>query len=83
MDKPAVASDASIREATIVFTRRKRRGPSPWLATGTIGGASLGGAFAPIRMKAGDDLIGAAWAIGGALLGLGVGILLDISRNRR
>jgi hypothetical protein len=66
-----------------VLIRRDKQGRSPWLAAGTIVGALLGSMFAPIRLKAGDDLIVGVWALGGALLGLGVGIVLDICKNRR
>lgn len=66
-----------------MLIRRDKRGRSPWLAAGVICGAILGYAMAPIRLKAGDDLIHAVCALVGAILGLGVGIGLDIRKNYR
>ncbi len=66
-----------------MLIRRDKHGRSPWIAAGTIVGAILGYGMTPIRLKAGDDLIHAVCALVGALLGLGVGIVLDIRKNYR
>jgi len=66
-----------------MFVRRDKHGRSPWLVAGTIVGLITGSALAPIRLNAGDDLIVGVWALGGALLGLGIGVVLDILKNRR
>ena len=66
-----------------VLIRRDKQGRSPWLAAGTIVGALLGCMFALIRLKVGDNLIVGTSMLGGALLGLSVGIVLDIRKNRR
>jgi hypothetical protein len=66
-----------------MLMRRDKVGRSPWLAAGTIIGALAGFTFAPIRLKAGDSLISVSWALGGAVVGLVVGIVLDRHKNRR
>jgi membrane associated rhomboid family serine protease len=53
------------------------------MAAGTILGALAGVSFAPMQFRAGDTLISASWALGGAIVGLVVGIVLDKYKNRR
>jgi hypothetical protein len=66
-----------------MLIRRDKLGRSPWIAAGTILGALAGFTFAPIQFRAGDTLISASWALGGAVVGLVVGVVLDVYKNRR
>jgi hypothetical protein len=67
----------------MMLIRRDKLGRSPWMAAGTICGALAGFTCAPIHLNTDDGLIYASWALGGAVVGLVVGIVLDKYKNRR
>ena len=66
-----------------MLIRRDKLGRSPWIAAGTNLGALTGFTVAPIQFGTGDTPISASWALGGAVVGLVVGIVLDIYKIGR